>query len=76
LTDRFIANLPPAPAGKRTAVWDEAEPGLAIVVTDRGSKSFKVVKRVGGGSPKAGRAAWRVRVTRMPVPALVVWSVV
>ena len=66
MTDRFIANLPPAPVGKRTTVWDEAEPGLAIVVTDRGSKSFKVVKRIRDG-PQSGPG----RLARMPVPALV-----
>jgi integrase len=51
LTDRFILALPPAPEGRRRTVWDETEPGLAIVVTDTGHKSFKVVKRIRGGAP-------------------------
>jgi integrase len=45
LTDRAIAALRPAPKGQRTLVWDALVPGLAVRVTDRGSKSFVLVTR-------------------------------
>src|SRR5215213_3457969 len=48
LTDRYIRNLPPAPAGKRTTVWDAAVPSFAIRVTDKGHISFVVMRRRAG----------------------------
>ena len=45
LTDRAIEALKPAPAGKRYIVWDLLMPGLGVRVTDRGTRSFVVVKR-------------------------------
>jgi Arm DNA-binding domain len=47
LTDRLLRGLKPAAAGKRTALWDSA-PSLCIRVTDKGSASFHVMRRLRG----------------------------
>jgi integrase len=49
LTDAFIRSLPPAPPGKRTMNWDTEQSNFAVRVTDRGGKSFVVMKRPEGG---------------------------
>jgi integrase len=56
LTDRSIAHLPFAPAGKRRIVWDSVVPGLGIRVTDRGVKSFVLVVRYPGQHNPAPRS--------------------
>ena len=48
LTDRAIAAVKPAPPGKRRLLWDAQVPGLALRVTDRGSRSFVLVLRYPG----------------------------
>jgi len=48
ITDRTLRGLKPAPAGKRTVVWDTAVPGLCVRVTDKGAASFNVMRRVKG----------------------------
>jgi integrase len=48
LTDRYIRSVPPAPPGKREVHWDAAQPLFGLRVTDRGSKSFIVVRRLSG----------------------------
>jgi integrase len=45
LTDRAIAALKAAPPGKRRLVWDALVPGLGVRVTDRGVRTFVLVKR-------------------------------
>jgi integrase len=45
LTDRGLKALKPAPSGKRYIVWDAMQPHLGVRVTDKGAKSFVVVKR-------------------------------
>jgi integrase len=45
LTDRALKALKPAPAGKRYWVWDAATPNLGVRVTDKGHRSFVVVRR-------------------------------
>src|SRR5262249_29087118 len=50
LTDRGLKALKPAPAGKRYIVWDAMQPHLGVRVTDRGVKSFIVVKRRAGAA--------------------------
>ena len=45
LTDRGLKALKAAPAGKRYFVWDAIQPHLGVRVTDRGHKSFLVVRR-------------------------------
>jgi hypothetical protein len=51
LTDAFIRNLKPAPAGKRIAHWDTSVgPGFGVRVTDRGVKSY--VLYTGAGAHK------------------------
>jgi len=50
LTDRFVKAAKPAPVGMRLIHWDAAQPALGLRVTDRGRKSFVVVRRVGGSS--------------------------
>ena len=48
LTDRALKALKPAPEGKRVVTWDAVQPHLGIRVTDKGAKSFIVVKRMAG----------------------------
>jgi integrase len=48
LTDRSLHALKPAPAGRRDTIWDALMPGLAVRVTDKGKRSFYVVKRRAG----------------------------
>ena len=52
LTDRSVKALKPAPAGKRTVVWDSLMPGMAVRVTARGHISFvAVLRRPGQAQP-------------------------
>ncbi len=67
ITDRTLRGLNPASAGKRTVVWDTAVPGLCVRVTDKGSASFCVMRRVKGSRAPVRRTlgiAWTV-----PFPA-------
>ena len=45
LSDRFLKSIEPSPAGKRPILWDAVVPGLGVRVTERGHKSFIVVRR-------------------------------
>jgi Arm DNA-binding domain len=56
LTDRGIAALKPAPAGKRRLIWDAIVPGLAVRVTDRGVRTFVLVTRYPGHSNPTPRS--------------------
>jgi integrase len=60
LTDRAIAALKPAPAGKRLLVWDAEVAGLAVRVTDTGAKSFVLVARYPGSPNPAPRTIGKV----------------
>jgi integrase len=60
LTDRGIAALKSAPLGKRQLVWDAMVPGLAVRVTDKGTKAFVLVGRFPGSSNPTARAIGRV----------------
>jgi hypothetical protein len=52
LTDRSLKALKPAPLGKRVTIWDGVQPNLAVRVTDKGRRSFIVVRRaLGAASP-------------------------
>jgi Arm DNA-binding domain len=67
ITDRTLRGLKPAPAGKRTVIWDTAVPGLCVRVTDKGAASFNVMRRVKGDAVPVRRMlgiAWTV-----PFPA-------
>jgi integrase len=48
LTDKALKALRPAPTKKRLIVWDAGQPHFGVRVTDKGHKSFVVVKRVRG----------------------------
>src|SRR5271165_3524938 len=48
LTDRSLKAMKPAPTGKRLTVWDGIQPNLAVRVTDKGRRSFVVVRRRSG----------------------------
>jgi integrase len=45
LTDKGVGGLKPALTGKRYIVWDALQPHLGVRVTDKGAKSFIVVRR-------------------------------
>jgi integrase len=56
LTDRRLKALEPAPAGKRVLVRDGIVPGLSVRVTDRGTKTFVLVRRYPGSDNPTPRA--------------------
>jgi integrase len=52
LTDRSLKALRPAPDGRRITVWDALMPGMAVLVSGKGKRSFYAVKRrAGAASP-------------------------
>jgi integrase len=52
LTDRSLKALRPAPDGRRGTVWDALMPGMAVLVSGKGKRSFYAVKRrAGAASP-------------------------
>ena len=56
LTDRAIAGVKPATPGQRRLVWDGLVPGLALRVTDTGSKSLVLVTRYPGSRHPTARS--------------------
>src|SRR4051812_35086575 len=48
LTDRFLKAAKPAPIGMRLIHWDAAQPSFGVRITDKGQKTFVVVRRVAG----------------------------
>jgi integrase len=56
LTDRAITALKPALPGKRRLIWDAVVPGLGVRVTDRGVRTFVLVKRFPGSRHPAIRS--------------------
>jgi integrase len=56
LNDRLIKALKSARPGKRYTRWDAIVPGLGLRVTDRGAKTFGVMKRIGDGAHPVWRA--------------------
>jgi integrase len=48
LTDRRLKSLKPAEKGKRYEIGDVIVPGLAVRVTDKGTRTFILVKRMPG----------------------------
>lgn len=65
-TKRTIDTLPDAPPGKRASYADRNVPGLRLVVTDKGSKSWQVQKRIKG---RGGRRLTLGRYPDMPPAA-------
>ena len=53
LTPRAINALKPPASGKRNLLWDAVVPGLAVRVTDKGTKTFVLVGRFGSTNPTA-----------------------
>lgn len=60
LTDRGIATLKAAPAGRRIEVFDTKVDRLLVRVTDRGQKSFVLFTRFPGAAGPARRRIGRV----------------
>ncbi|MFV0798926.1 Arm DNA-binding domain-containing protein [Brucella sp. MAB-22] len=56
LTDRRMQALKPAAVGTRYDIQDGIVPGLAVRVTDKGTKSFVMVARFPGSSNPTRRA--------------------
>jgi hypothetical protein len=56
LNDRGLKALKQAAPGKRRVIQDAVVPGLAIKVTDRGHKSFVLIKRYPGSRNPAPRS--------------------
>jgi integrase len=59
LTDRGIAALKPA-KGAYQLVWDAVVPGLAVRVTDKGTKAFVLVARYPGSPNPTARSLGKV----------------
>src|SRR5262245_3761550 len=53
LTDKVVKALRPAPTGKRVQYLDAVVPGLRLRITDRGAKSWSLVKWIDGRSIRA-----------------------
>lgn len=53
LTDKTLKAMRPAPANKRAIVWDAVLPHFGVRITDKGNRSFVVVKRVKGAKAPA-----------------------
>jgi integrase len=47
-----LEKLPPAPAGKRIFVYDASEPGMCLMTTGTGNKSFYLYRKVDGKPEK------------------------
>jgi integrase len=56
LTDRTLRSLLPAPNGKRYDAADAVVPGLAVRVTDKGTRTFVLVARFPGRNNPTRRA--------------------
>jgi integrase len=56
LTDRLLKSLKPADAGKRYEIMDAVVPGLGVRVTDKGQRTFVLVRRFPGRLQPARRA--------------------
>src|ERR1700730_17134 len=63
LTELLVANVKPPATGRRM-LWDALLPGFGLRITDKGSKSWVVMYRLGG------REAARERLTLGKYPAL------
>ncbi|MEJ0093499.1 MAG: tyrosine-type recombinase/integrase [Methylocella sp.] len=48
LTDRRLKALVPAPPGERVMIWDAVVPSFGVRVTDKGSATFVIMRRLGG----------------------------
>jgi integrase len=53
LTDAFVRSLQPAPTGQRYGVADALVPGFGVRVTNKGSKSYILWKRLRRGAKSA-----------------------
>ena len=58
LNKTVIADLP-VPANRRSHVYDERTPGLAVCVTNRGTRTFYLIKKFEGRT-------LRIRIGRFP----------
>jgi hypothetical protein len=56
LNDRIIKALKPARRGERYDVMDAAMPGFGVRITDRGTRTFTLVKRYPGSANPTRRA--------------------
>ena len=56
LNDRVLKALKPAKRGERYDVMDAALPGFGIRITDKGTKTFTLVKRYPGSTNPTRRA--------------------
>jgi integrase len=56
LTELALQKMKPAPPGKRKVVWDAREPGFAVRVTDKGKRTFVMVRRFAGKTHPEYRA--------------------
>ena len=57
-TEARLRDLLPAPSGKRLRYHDEAQPGLCLRVTDTGTKSFKLYRKMNGKPVDVTLGSW------------------
>jgi integrase len=48
LTDKFLQLIKPSPPGKRPVIWDTQTANLGIRITDRGVRTFVLMRRLPG----------------------------
>ena len=60
LTDRAVQSLRPAASGKRYMALDALVPGLAVRVTDKGTRTYVLTTRYPGSSNPTRRALGEV----------------
>ncbi len=48
LDDSAASELPPAPEGKRSYLYDTLVPGFGVAVTEKGTKTFFLYRKIGG----------------------------
>ena len=58
LTDRAVQSLKPAASGKRYMALDALVPGLAVRVTDKGTRTYVLTTRYPGSSNPTRGARW------------------
>jgi integrase len=72
ITDTMVQKVKPAPKGKRVEYWDAIVPGFGLRVTDTGSKSFFLRKRI---DTEQVRMSWSYPTTSLEAARIAAKSV-
>ena len=58
LTEKTVEHAKPAAAGARYTLWDSVERGLGLRVTDKGAKTWMIVRRISGEWTRRTLGRW------------------